>query len=185
MEETSPRIRIKEEQGRTIIFIKPHNSILHAFFAILVLTAIFQLCIFIFSLPAGIIKHGFIITILAYGLAGISIIYKVIAVFEVFRSLSWTIAGGETIEINADNFIYKKKIAGIGPVVVIPRKDILSIEEIDYIREKDVIHMLQSEITKNGRSFRLKTASKTIKFGVYISMDDSDALDKLFKRKLF
>jgi hypothetical protein len=41
--------------------------------------------------------------------------------------------------------------------------------------------MIETELTTHGRSFELKTVAKPLKFGIYISMDDSDALERMFK----
>lgn len=181
MEETRSRIIITEDKGKTIIFIKPHNSIFHAFIVLLILTSVFMALVFIFAMLAVAFKTGIIITFLSFALAAVSLIYKIVAAIISLRSLLWTLAGGETIVINDKEFIYSKKTAGMGPRVTIQKNEVQSITVIDYIREKDVIHMIESEIRIRGRSFELKTAKRTLKFGIYISMDDSDALDKVFK----
>ena len=184
MEDVSSRIRITEAQGRTVVFIKPHNSVLHAFFILLVESAIFMSLVFIFAMSAAVFKSGFIITVLAYSLAAVSRLYYAGFAFIVLRSLLWTMTGGEILEINTEELIYTKKIAGIKKRVIIKKADILGVAVIDYIREKDVIHMMQSEITTHGRSLLLKTAKKDLKFGIYISMDDSDTVEKVLKSSL-
>lgn len=128
-----------------------------------------------------VFKSNFIGTIVAYVLAAAAIALKVAAVFIALRSVLWTIGGGETVEINEKEFIYSRKILGLGKRIIIKKEDIKGISLIDYIREKDLIHMIETELTTHGRSFELKTVAKPLKFGIYISMDDSDALERMFK----
>lgn len=182
MEDTSSRIIITENNGKTLINIKSHNSIQHAFFIFLIISAIFIALVIIFAMLAAAFTHGFMIAVLSFSLSAASVVYKAAAVLLALRSVLWSLAGGEVIEINEKEMKYTKKIAGMGHSVVIKLNEVLDIAVIDYIREKDVIHMIQTELGLNGRSFLLKTASKQLKFGVYISMDDSEIIEKILKQ---
>jgi hypothetical protein len=180
MEETSKRIKITQDNSKTVIFIKPHNSLFHAFILELILFAAFMALVFALAPLVTVFKANFIGTIIAYVLAAAAIILKVAAVSIALRSVLWTVGGGETVEINENEFIYSKKIFGLGKRIIIKKEDIKGISLIDYIREKDLVHMIETELSTHGRSFELKTAAKTLKFGVYVSMDDSDVIEKVF-----
>lgn len=184
MNETSSRININQTQDAISFRIKSHNSLLHTFFVLLIISAIFMALVLVFAVIAAIFKYGVIITVLSTCLATAAIVYKVLVIFIALRTFLWTISGEEMLFINGTQLIYTKKTAGIGIPIVIEIKQILEFKVIDYIREKDVIHMILSEIGKQGRSFELKTEKKNLKFGIYISMDDAYAVEKIIKSHL-
>ncbi|MEI7541854.1 MAG: hypothetical protein WCJ94_01200 [bacterium] len=184
MNETSSRININQTQETISIRIKSHNPVLHAFFVLLIISAIFMALVLVFAVIAAIVKYDVIISVLSTCLATAAIVYKVLVIFAALRAFLWMLAGEEVVLITKRQLIYTKKIAGIGFPIAIDKKQVIEFKVIDFIREKDVIHMILSEIGRQGRAFELKTEKKNLKFGIYISMDDAYAVEKIIKLHL-
>jgi hypothetical protein len=113
---------------------------------------------------------------LAWTLAGIDLIFKATVAFIILRALLWTLFGREIIRIGASSIKYKKSIAGIGIWKKFMLDSVEYVKEIDSVKPKDIIHMLESETRVNGRSFMLKTGKTILKFGLYLTTEENEEI---------
>ncbi|HDT15093.1 MAG TPA: hypothetical protein ENN55_02675 [Firmicutes bacterium] len=163
------RIKIKDAAGRLRVEISSHNSILHAVFAVIVLSAVFLFLYYMLPAAFLLFRQKFFMT------AGniILIMFGGFVVFMISRAVLWTIGGYEIIEAGPDGIHYSKKIFGKGETVFMPADKIKEIKTIDFVRPKEILYMIRSEFGFNGRSFAVETEDKIFVFGIYLSFDEA------------
>ena len=162
------RVKINESGEGVKIEIKGHNSLLHMFFTLLVFNAAAAFIILmlpVFGTVGAVLGFVFFFT------------YGAFMVFELTRSILWTVAGKEIIEKDRVNLIYTKQIFNFKKVQVIPGKEIMEVKVVDYAEPKNVLQMIRSEMGA-VRSFLVKTEDKKYLMGIYLSVDEVGEIEK-------
>ncbi len=170
-----------QDGDKTVIRIKSNNSLLNMSILLVVLLAAFTATVILFNLLGFVFSRGVMAVILGYTMAGISIVFKWLAAFIITRAALWTLFGSETITIDKEKLVYARKIAGIGYEKQALLGGINGIKMTSYAPEKDIQYMLKSEAELNKGCFEAGTQSGIIKIGVFLSFDEADYLEKLFK----
>ncbi|MCE5299640.1 MAG: hypothetical protein LLG37_02040 [Spirochaetia bacterium] len=182
------RIKITAlRDGETLIVIKGHNSFLHAFILVLIESAIFSayyILSVVLAAIAGRLGLNPAVVAISWMLAGVTIFYRVTAVFLLLRSLLWTAAGYERLTIGAGTLKYSKTVLGIGIYRRFTAQEAQTIKEVDFIQEKNILYMLKSELLMCGNSFVLKGKNGNFRFGRYLTIEENDALLKAVRENL-
>ncbi|MFW6210617.1 MAG: hypothetical protein ACOC4H_00705, partial [bacterium] len=168
-------VKIKTEAGRLRIKIKAHNSIIHAFFTVIVMSAVVLFLYYILPAAFLLFRQKFFMTAGNIVLAG----FTGYAVFLLARSVLWTLGGVEIIEVNSGGFYYSKKIFNIGTAAVIPVDEIKEIKTVDFVREKEIPYMVSSELGLKGRAFLIDSDNMQFKFGIYLSSGEIAEIENI------